>query len=282
MIAVRDRATGEQLVVKQALERLRVESDWRATPARTETEAAAMALCGRLTPGAVPRVLATDGASHVVAMELAPGENWQQEIAAGRPHVGAGAAVGSILGRWHSATTAETQFDDLEAFEQLRLRPFHETVAHALPETASAIAALLEDLRTRPTCLVHGDYAMKNVLVGPSGPIVLDFEVAHHGNPVFDLGFFLSFTILSAIRWPALADDMHAVADAFQAAHAEASGSVGAVGEAAIAAHTGALVLARTDGMSPAQFLDAPSRRRARAVGLALLLEPGRGLWGWA
>ena len=45
---------------------------------------------------------------------------------------------------------------------------------------------------------------MKNMLIAPGRRWELDFEVAHYGNPVFDLGFFLSFAVLSAIRWPEL------------------------------------------------------------------------------
>ena len=99
-------------------------------------------------------------------------------------------------------------FDDLEAFEQLRLRPFHETVIERRPELADGIEPLLEELRTDRRCFVHGDYSLKNMLVGPDGNWVLDFEVAHHGNPVFDLGFFLSFVVLSAIRWEPLAPEL--------------------------------------------------------------------------
>jgi hypothetical protein len=44
-------------------------------------------------------------------------------------------------------------------------------------------------------------------------------------------------------------------------------------------------VLARTDGKSPAQFLNERAREQAReqtrGVGLALLRTPDRGLWQW-
>ena len=40
-------------------------------------------------------------------------------------------------------------------------------------------------------------------------------------------------------------------------------------------------MLARTDGKSPAQFLDPPSRERAREAGTTLLRDPEQGLWQW-
>ena len=62
-----------RVVAKQALPRLRVEDDWRAKLERTEIEAAAMRLCGRLTPGRVPAVL-----------DLDPGARRRDGAAAGR------------------------------------------------------------------------------------------------------------------------------------------------------------------------------------------------------
>jgi 5-methylthioribose kinase len=281
------RAGDVAVVAKQALPRLKVEDDWRSKLERTEIEAAALRLCDRLTRGRVPRLLDSDPDAHVLVMELLPDDarNWQAEIALGRPHVAAGAWAGETLGTWHARTADDpavaAEFDDLVPFEQLRLEPFHETVAARLPESAADVLPRLEELRGRRVCLVDGDYAMKNILVGPGGPWKLDFEVAHYGNPVFDLGFFLSFVVLSAMRWPQLEGAMRSVGDDFVRAYAAAAGEelLGAADD--LTAHTGCLVLARTDGKSPAQFLDEPTRERARATGLELLRRPEQGIWQW-
>ncbi len=284
VIAARIPSTGASMVVKQALERLRVDDDWRAKQERTELEVAALRLCARLTPGRVPRLLDSDPAAHVVVMELLPGDapNWQSEVAAGRAHAAAGAWAGETLGIWHFRTAGDpavaSTFDDFESFEQQRLHPFYETVCERLPDAAAHIAPRAEELRRRG-CFVDGDYAMKNILVGPDRNWKLDFEVAHYGNPVFDLGFFLSFVVLSAVRWPALRDEMRVLAQGFLDGYRSAAGDRFAGDETDVAAHTGCLVLARTDGKSPAQFLEPASRERARAVGLALLREPELGLW---
>lgn len=280
------RGPGVALVVKQALPRLRVADDWRAKQERTDTEAAALELCARLTPGAVPRVVAVDREAHVVAMELVDGcVNWQAEVAAARVHAEAGAWAGEVLGRWHHATKGDASvaaaFGDRESFEQQRLRPFHETVMARRPELAVAIAPYLAELRAERRCFVHGDYAPKNMLLGPSGRWVLDFEVAHTGHPVFDLGFFLSFVVLSAVRWPSLAGELRVLGEAFLASYADATGDGVAGDRATVTGHTACLVLARTDGTSPALFLDEASRARAREVGMRLLRAPEGGLWSW-
>jgi 5-methylthioribose kinase len=287
VISARIASSGTAVVVKQALSRLKVEADWTAKQERTEVEAAAMHLCARLTPGRVPHVLDNDPAAHVIVMELLPDDalNWQAEVAAGRAHAEVGSWAGETLGRWHAQTAGDPQveaaFDDFESFEQQRLSPFYETVIEHLPEAAADIAQRLEELRVR-RCFVDGDFAMKNMLVGRDRNWVLDFEVAHYGNPIFDLGFFLSFVVLSAVRWPALERELRSLAGGFNEAYLDTVGERFAGADVDVTAHTGCLVLARTDGKSPARFLDAASRAAARSVGLSLLRSPERGLWQWA
>jgi 5-methylthioribose kinase len=276
------------VVVKQALGRLRVSDLWEANVNRTESEVAAMRLFAELTPGAVPRVLAHDSSAHVFAMELLPPEacNWQAEIGEGRVHPEIGRWAGATLGTWHARTSTRpalrARFNDFESFEQLRLTPFYETVIRRRPEIARAIGTYAAELRSVRRCLVDGDYAPKNTLVAPDGRCwVLDFEVAHTGNPVFDLGFFLSFVVLSAVRWPGLTTELRDLADSFLMGYAAEAGEGFAGNPTSITGHTACLVLARTEGISPAQFLDDLSRERASEVGIALLERPERGLWSW-
>ena len=220
-------------------------------------------------------------------MELLPRDavNWQAEIAAGRTHADVGAWAGETLGIWHSRTagdaTVASAFDDFESFEQQRLSPFYETVIERRPDLAAGIEERLHELRAR-RCFVDGDFAMKNMLVGPDRNWVLDFEVAHYGNPVFDLGFFLSFVVLSAIRFGQLTEELRELAAGFLRGYGEAAGEGFAGDPGSVTAHTAALMLARTDGKSPARFLDPPSRERAREAGIILLRRPEAGLWQWA
>ena len=277
---------GNAFVVKQALSQLRVRDEWFATPDRAETEVAAMELCGAITPGVVPAIIDSDPSAHTLVMELISpsARNWQAEVGEGRIHADAGRWAGETLGAWHAATATDPLpggFSELEAFEQLRLRPFHETVIERRPELADGITPLLDELRADRRCFVHGDYSLKNMLVGPTGNWVLDFEVAHYGNPVFDLGFFLSFVVLSAIRWEPLTAELRSLAAGFLTGYDEAAGAGFAGERASVTSHTAALMLARTDGKSPAQFLDPPSRERAREAGIMLLRRPEAGLWQW-
>lgn len=233
-------------------------------------------------------MLAHDPHDHVVAMELLPvdAHNWQAEIADGRPQTELGRRAGATLGIWHLETRGARHvaqaFDRVDHFEALRLVPFHETVIDRLPEAAAAVRRCTRELRTRRECLVDGDYAPKNMLTTPDGRLwVCDFEVAHYGNPIFDVAFFLSFILLSAVQWPALTRDLRALAEDFLTAYDDVSRGAFDSSVETVAAHTACLVLGRTDGVSPASFLDEASRPRARSVGLELLAHPERGLWTW-
>ena len=121
---------------------------------------------------------------------------------------------------------------------------------------------------------MHGDYAPKNILLGRDGAWILDAEVAHVGNPVFDLAFFLAFPLLTAVQKPALAQARAASSSTdFLAAYPRRAGKLMPSWQS-LSAHTGAMVLARTDGRSPAGFLDRSAVKRARKLGERLLLDP--------
>ena len=65
----------------------------------------------------------------------------------------------------------------------------------------------------------HGDYAPKNMLVGPTAPGCSTSRSRTIGHPVFDLAFFLAFPLLTALGRPALAracsELVHGFADAY-------------------------------------------------------------------
>ena len=153
----------------------------------------------------------------------------------GRAHAASGSWAGDTLGRLHSATAGDAEvaaaFADYEAFAKLRLEPYHEAVIERLPHLAAALTPLVDDLRDSRVCLVHGDYAPKNILLGRDGAWILDAEVAHVGNPVFDLAFFLAFPLLTAVQKPRLAASCSEIAAGFTTRLRAAGATADAVGE---------------------------------------------------
>jgi len=267
-------------VLKQALPRLRVAADWRADPARSETEARALRLAGEvLGAEVVPAVRLLDREAHVVAMDAAPPQmqNLKALLLRGVVPREALARAGALLGRLQAATrddpAAAAAFADLTAFRQLRLDAYHGEVARRHPHLATLVARQAEALTARRVCLVHGDWSPKNLLVGFGDRVLaLDFEVAHHGARAFDPAFFLNHLLLKAVHLPGQAARLADGAAAFWDAYVSTSGWGDPEAlETEVVGQLGVLLLARVDGKSPVEYLTEPERDRVRALGQRVL-----------
>jgi tRNA A-37 threonylcarbamoyl transferase component Bud32 len=275
---------GEGVVVKAALARLRVREEWLADPSRTALEGRAMAALGACLPrGDLPRVLFVDEARHCVGMSYAPPGSypWKEALLRGEVDTHVAHQVGALLGRMHAAAWGDAdlarRFDDLALFHQLRLDPYHARAAQIAEQRGEEdVAALLRagaaEMTQDRVTLVHGDFSPKNLLVHPGGVMALDFEVVHWGNPDFDTAFLLTHLTLKAAHRPVLAPAYEHAARIFLVAYT-ATLSRRPADEVAGGAlrQAGCLLVARVDGKSPAEYLDAAGRARARALGVAIL-----------
>ncbi|MBM7783899.1 phosphotransferase family protein [Tenggerimyces flavus] len=259
----------ERLVVKQPLPFLSVADEWPARMERAAVEAAALSLVGTLTPEVAPRLLDFDPERFVLVMAAAPASwvEWRTQLLGGTVVSWAGTTLGSTLGRWHSATVSDLPevFTSLDGFLELRGDPYHRTVAARRTDLAPLVSACLDELLAAPTCFVHGDFSPKNVLIGPDSLWALDFEVAHRGNPVFDVAFMLHHLTMKAIHLPALASPLEDCALAFWRAYGDAGGL--ALDEPAVLRHTGALLLARVHGKSPTAYLTPAEAEQVSLLG---------------
>jgi 5-methylthioribose kinase len=282
-VVLEARAVDLAVVTKQALPRLRVADEWLATPERVLTEAAALDLAGRLTPGRVPAVLDVDPDALIITIQRAPDgwTDWKQQLLAGRADPDVAATVGGVLGAWHrrtwDAAGVAERFGDLTAFEQLRVDPYYRTVQRRRPEVAEAIGARIQRMAETRRCLVHGDFSPKNVLLADASDLwVVDAEVAHYGDPAFDTGFLLTHLLLKSIHRPAGRTAYERCAQAFWTAYDEAPGGHAPLDDTI--GHLAALVLSRVHGKSPAEYLDGDGRARAHELGESLLLRPAGSL----
>jgi tRNA A-37 threonylcarbamoyl transferase component Bud32 len=279
-----------RIVVKQALDQLLVDAPWFAKPERALTEAAALSTLRAVTPRFTPELLDSDPSECAMVMSAAPVDwrTWKtfllDEDVDDKTAPATGAMMGSVLGAWHRATLGDDavadRFDDYEAFRQLRLDPFHETVRGRHPDLSTAIGACVSDLLERRECLVHGDFTPKNVLVDPADPQrlwVLDFEVAHYGAAVFDLAFLHCHLLLKAVHRPPYAEILGRTAAAFQEGYAaQADPDFPQLGSNRLGWHTACLLLARVDGLSPAGYLSQANREVVRDLARTVLSAPDR------
>lgn len=277
-----------RLVVKQALPVLRVHDYWPAPQHRVLAEAAALGWTHTHTPGRSPAVVDVDADQMVLTMAAAdPGwQDWRAELLTGRADPAVAGQLGAWLAAWHSASLDHGDLpqrlrEDREIVEMLRLQPYHETVARRRPELTVAILTLTERIRSTHLCLVHGDFSPKNVLLAPRTDLdracwVIDFEVAHLGDPVFDLAFAVSHLILKAAHRPEQADGydtaLAALVDGYSGQVDAAL--VGHLEDGYLSAQVGALLVARVYGKSPVEYLDAAARDRISVLGTRLLLDP--------
>lgn len=190
-------ADGDRLVLRR---------DPPGAPARSE-RAAEVELLKRADEAGVPvpKVLrsATDGEAlgspgfvmeHVPGEAIAPRILRKDEFAEARPRMAA--QCGEILARLHTIPT-----DGLEGIERAGNDPAAEAMERyreILDSTGEPHPAFeigfrwLADRKPEPdrVTLVHGDFRNGNFLVGPDGiRAVLDWELAHTGDPWEDLGW---------------------------------------------------------------------------------------------
>ena len=274
------RADSGGYVVKQSLERLRVADEWLAPRERTLTEATAMRLAHGITPHAVPPLVDCDEERYARVMGLAPDgwQDWKSRLLAGHADAWVARELGSTLARWHSATAGgqgvPDRLADTAAFIALRVDPYHLEVMRRRPELAEPVGHLVEQMPRRPACLVHGDFSPKNVLVGRDALWVTDFEVAHLGDPAFDVGFLLTHLLLKSVHRPAASGGYRTCAAEFLRAYQEGLDPALAFPPDHLARHVGCLLAARVDGKSVAEYLTEGERAVVRDVAAAMLGRP--------
>jgi 5-methylthioribose kinase len=167
------RENGEQWVLKQALEKLRVDVEWLSDQRRIHREASGMRVLVRLLPsGAVPRLLFEDFDNHLLAMTAVPEphSNWKTLLLSGdvrEQHVDEAARLLSLI---HSRSSDELDglegdFGDQGYFQSLRLEPYYLYSGEQLPDVRDFLGELATETLERRDSLVHGDYSPKNLLV---------------------------------------------------------------------------------------------------------------------
>lgn len=264
---------GKRLVVKQALERFRVEDEWLVPPERALDEADALELMAELAPGSVPALVDLDRERFVLVIEEAPGgwRQWKALLLDGVADPAVARRLGELLRLLHTST-ADVELGSVASFEAQRVDPYLRTIQQRHPKLAAEIDAYVERLLATRTCVVHGDCSPKNVLVGDDGPHsglwVLDWEIVHRGDPAFDVAFCLNHLLLKTIHRPASRNDYEACGAAFLDAYGQDLDLRYVLGL------VGCLMLARVDGKSPAEYLTEAERAHARPMGIALLSDP--------
>lgn len=279
---------GRSICVKRALAKLKVAADWHAPVSRNAFEWQWMQFADRVLPGVVPKPLAHDPVAGVFAMEFLPAQDfplWKAQLMAGEVDTGFAALVGNRLGKLHGASAHREDlaraFDTTDSFHALRLDPYLLATARRHPALASQLEGLAATTANTRIALVHGDVSPKNILVGLSGPVLLDAECAWYGDPAFDLAFCLNHLLLKAVVSPRSCARLQQAFSALVSAYFEEASAMGARSdlESRAASLLPALLLARVDGKSPVEYITEDGLRdRVRHAAIPLLRTPVRHL----
>lgn len=274
---------GRQVCAKFALAKLRVAEDWRVPTHRNRAEYAWLQFARSIVPAAVPELYGQAADLQGFAMEYVAGNGvrlWKEMLLAGQTDDSLAAAVGGLMGRLHAASAealgrgdfADGRFDNFDDFKAIRLEPYLLFTATRHPGVAARLRAIADDLYQTRLVLVHGDVSPKNILVRVGQPILLDAECAVLGDPRFDVAFCLNHLILKSIHLPDSRDGLLRAAGALWTAYAEhVAWEPRDDLEGRVAELVPALMLARVDGKSPVEYLDAPGQNQVRRLALRLI-----------
>ena len=153
----------------------------------------------------------------------------------------------------------------------MRVTQFYRAVEKVNSPLDSRIQELITEISTLKITLVHGDFSPKNIMITDANkPIVLDFEVMHTGNPVFDLGFVSAHLLCKYLRTedPAHKNPLRETALAFINSYAKTCNLEVAK---SLPHHVAVIALARVEGVSPINYLDEGGKARVQSVTKAAL-----------
>jgi aminoglycoside phosphotransferase (APT) family kinase protein len=198
--------------------------------------------------------------------------NWKDDLLKGRVDRRTATSAGKILGQLHTRSGQRAdipkRFASQRAFLELRVTPFFMRVAARNTDLAPIIDQMVADMANHRTALVHGDYSPKNILADGPELVILDCEVAHWGDPRFDIAFCLAHLFLKALRrdapTAALTDSALAFITSYRCHGPE-------VLDGHLLQLLGALLLARLEGDSPVEYLNDLDIPAVKKVAISLL-----------
>lgn len=277
-----ERASGEAWVIKQALEKLRVQVDWFSSPQRIHREAEGLRWLMTLAPaGSVPAFVFEDHDAHLLGMSAVPQPhaNWKTLLLNGEIHPNHVRQFAALLAAVHRRAAEQKEavqaaFADTSFFESLRLEPYYAYSATQVPEAADFLRGLMDETRACKLTLVHGDYSPKNILVYQGRLVLLDHEVIHFGDPAFDLGFSLTHLLSKGHHIVPNRTDFANAAQQYWQVYTRDNPLASTELEARAVRHTLACLLARVAGRSPLEYLNPDERDRQRTAVTALMAHP--------
>jgi Ser/Thr protein kinase RdoA (MazF antagonist) len=241
---------------------------------RTRIEHAWFHYASGTVPAAAPALRGVALSRAALATEyLDPAEfpAWQSRLAAGDVAPWIAAEAGHLLGRLHAASAGSAMLRKQFAG---RAAPLAFAPRSRVPSAAAArLAELDHKLAATRLALVHGAVTPDNVLVGPRGPVLIDADRAHYGDPIFDAASCLAAIALRMAGHCQLRRELTAAFAAFGGSYfAHVTWERPEQAESRAAEFIPALLLA---GFERDARASVAGIGRARDAACTLLLDPG-------
>src|SRR3989338_3208909 len=212
---------GKKLVIKQALPQAQFNADVILPQDRVITEYNAMHLWKNLTKlSHIPHLIHCDQKNFLLVMKAIPSEYKLLTYSLVRGDVNPEIAtkLGRLLATFHTTTYKDKHiiknFPLSEQFKVLKIGLFHLPLLDSTdnPIIKNNVNMAIARCYQNRTALIHGDMLPKNILVKDDDFYLLDYELAHFGDPSHDLGTLLSHYLLFAlINYPLKEKYYHAI-----------------------------------------------------------------------
>jgi tRNA A-37 threonylcarbamoyl transferase component Bud32 len=268
------------VIMKKALARLRVEKEWLSSPERAFNEFKALSFASDILPkGSVPLPYYFDETQNIVIMAAAPAsyQDWKSLLLRGKANGRIAEILGDDLSKLHMATRGKESLElqlknGSQFFRELRLDPYFQPLIVKYPALKQQLQDVIHVLETKRRCIVHGDFSPKNVLTDSrSGVMIIDWEVVHYGNPAFDVAFMSNHLTLKLVHVGRDNTEKYLKLLSSFCDRYFSRIDKEVVDFQDFSMVLGALLLARVDGKSPAEYLNEEDKKVVRSLSRQVL-----------
>ena len=273
-------AGDRSVVVKQALDALRLFPDLKVTTGRIVYETEALRVMdGLFPPGTVPSVLHFDDAHRVLVMsDLGRRPSLETELEGGRVDPSVAGKLGEFLSTLHRQTwddpALREKFDN-EAMQGLRYEYcFYFVEDPALNRVARRLAGKFTETKL---ALLHGDFWTASVIAAEERVHTFDLEFVNYGHPAQDAGFIMAHYLLHAYNNPRAADAVFGAVERLWSAYAGGMDGLLPEGtETTALRQAGLEMIFRIDGINQVSYItDDGVKARIRQAARPMMLDDG-------
>jgi Ser/Thr protein kinase RdoA (MazF antagonist) len=170
----------------------------RSKPQDIKYEQKATAVLSRIAPNVFPQVIASDYSRGLLLItDVMPAHrDLKTYFESGLVETTLMYTIGQTLGDIHHRSAEIASLRGQNEKQSYDDNLFYRLGYYDHP----ILNRLVVQLNTLPKQLILGDHSPKNIGVGQDGQIVLyDLDAVHHGNTIFDVGFFLGHVLVHTL-----------------------------------------------------------------------------------